>query len=189
MCEDLTIQQSLISVCPYSSSVPAAVGEVRVSNNGRMDFLSVSWRPAPGEVDNYLVILRDRREMVHSLAVSRSSPECVFNSLVSGRLYNISIASRSGSYQNHTFVQERTRKSISDWFQFVVKKIIFKFSRQESHKGSVCVFLLNPYEINITSAVMISAAVVVSGFTNFTLTNMGLCCCCPERTTHQVRTN
>nr|XP_020471463.1 receptor-type tyrosine-protein phosphatase beta-like isoform X2 [Monopterus albus] len=92
-------------------TIPAAVREVRVSNNGRMDFLSVSWRPAAGEVDSYLVSLRDREETVHSLAVSKSSPECVFNSLVSGRLYNISITSLSGSYQNHTFVQERTQPS------------------------------------------------------------------------------
>lgn len=86
------------------------MGEVRLSNNGRTDFLSVSWRAAPGEVDGYLVTLRDRGETVHSLAVSKSSPECVFNSLVSGRLYNVSIASRSGTFQNRTFVQERTRK-------------------------------------------------------------------------------
>uniref|UniRef100_A0A3B4XEA2 protein-tyrosine-phosphatase n=1 Tax=Seriola lalandi dorsalis TaxID=1841481 RepID=A0A3B4XEA2_SERLL len=92
-------------------TVPAAVGEVTVSNNGRMDFLSVSWRPAAGEVDSYLVTLSDREKTVHTLAVSKSSPECVFNSLVSGRLYNISITSRSGSYHNHTFIQERTQPS------------------------------------------------------------------------------
>ncbi|XP_034442991.1 receptor-type tyrosine-protein phosphatase beta-like isoform X4 [Hippoglossus hippoglossus] len=92
-------------------TVPAAVGEVTVSNNGRTDFLSVSWRPAAGEVDSYLVTLRDREKPVHTLAVSKSSPECVFNSLVSGRLYNISISSRSGNYLNHTFVQERTQPS------------------------------------------------------------------------------
>ncbi|XP_069384935.1 receptor-type tyrosine-protein phosphatase beta [Paralichthys olivaceus] len=92
-------------------TVPAAVGEVTVSNNGRTDFLSVSWRPAAGEVDSYLVTLRDREKPVHMLAVSKSSPECVFNSLVSGRLYNISISSRSGSYLNHTFIQERTQPS------------------------------------------------------------------------------
>ncbi|KAF7656249.1 hypothetical protein LDENG_00044620 [Lucifuga dentata] len=84
-------------------TVPAAVGEVTVSNNGRQDFLSVSWRPAPGDVDSYLVTLRDRERT--------SSPECVFNSLVSGRLYNISIASRSGEYENQTAVQERTQPS------------------------------------------------------------------------------
>ncbi|XP_056138330.1 receptor-type tyrosine-protein phosphatase beta-like [Lampris incognitus] len=92
-------------------TVPAAVGEVTVSNNGRMDFLSVSWRPATGDVDSYLVTLRDQEKTVRTLAVSKSSPECVFNSLVSGRLYNISITSRSGVYENHTVVQERTQPS------------------------------------------------------------------------------
>ncbi|TMS01081.1 Receptor-type tyrosine-protein phosphatase beta, partial [Larimichthys crocea] len=90
-------------------TVPAAVGEVMVSNNGRMDFLSVSWRPAPGEVDNYLVSLSDGDKTLHT--VYKSSSECVFNSLVSGRLYNISISSRSGIYQNHTVIQERTQPS------------------------------------------------------------------------------
>ncbi len=93
-------------------SAPAAVGEVTVSNNGRMDFLSVSWLPAPGEVESYLVTLSDRDKTLHTVSVSKSSPECVFNSLVSGRLYNISITSRSGVHQNHTFVQERTRECI-----------------------------------------------------------------------------
>uniref|UniRef100_A0A674CMU3 protein-tyrosine-phosphatase n=1 Tax=Salmo trutta TaxID=8032 RepID=A0A674CMU3_SALTR len=92
-------------------TVPAAVGEVTVSNNGRMDFLSVSWRPAKGDVDSYLVSLGDQEKTVHTLAVSKSSPECVFKSLVSGRLYNISITSRSGAYENHTIVQERTQPS------------------------------------------------------------------------------
>lgn len=92
-------------------TVPAAVGEVTVSNNGRMDFLSVSWRPARGHVDSYLVLLRDRERTVHTLVVSRSSPECVFKSLVPGRLYDISISSRSGAESNSTSVQERTQPS------------------------------------------------------------------------------
>ncbi|XP_030622900.1 receptor-type tyrosine-protein phosphatase beta [Chanos chanos] len=92
-------------------TVPAAVREVTVSNNGRMDFLSVSWRPAEGDVDSYSVALRDHEKTVHTLTVSKSSPECVFKSLVSGRLYNISITSRSGDYENHTVVQERTQPS------------------------------------------------------------------------------
>uniref|UniRef100_A0AAQ4S4Y9 protein-tyrosine-phosphatase n=2 Tax=Gasterosteus aculeatus aculeatus TaxID=481459 RepID=A0AAQ4S4Y9_GASAC len=92
-------------------TAPAAVGEVTVSNNGRMDFLSVSWRPAPGELDGYLVTLSDRQRTLHTVSVSKSSQDCVFNSLVSGRLYNISIASRSGPHLNHTFIQERTQPS------------------------------------------------------------------------------
>lgn len=82
-----------------------------VSNNGRSDFLSVSWRPSLGEVDSYLVTLSDQDRTLHIASVSKSSPECVFNSLVSGRLYNISISSRSGLFYNLTLVQERTRES------------------------------------------------------------------------------
>uniref|UniRef100_UPI001EAEFEB0 receptor-type tyrosine-protein phosphatase beta-like n=1 Tax=Oncorhynchus gorbuscha TaxID=8017 RepID=UPI001EAEFEB0 len=62
-------------------TVPAAVGEVTVSNNGRPDFLGVSWQPAVGDVDSYLVLLKDRDRTVHNLVVSKASPECVFNSL------------------------------------------------------------------------------------------------------------
>ncbi|XP_061631134.1 receptor-type tyrosine-protein phosphatase beta-like isoform X2 [Phyllopteryx taeniolatus] len=93
------------------STVPAAVGEVNVSNNGRMDFLSVSWRPAFGEVDSYVVALRDRDKALHTLVVSKSSHQCVFSSLVSGRLYNISISTRSGTFQNHTSILGRTQPS------------------------------------------------------------------------------
>uniref|UniRef100_A0A3B3QLF1 protein-tyrosine-phosphatase n=1 Tax=Paramormyrops kingsleyae TaxID=1676925 RepID=A0A3B3QLF1_9TELE len=92
-------------------TVPTAVREVTVSSNGRPDFLSVSWRPAQGDIDSYLVTLQDREKTIHALAMSRSSTECVFSSLVSGRLYNISITSRSGTYENHTVVQERTQPS------------------------------------------------------------------------------
>lgn len=101
-------------LCPLSS-VPAAVSDVTVSNNGCTDFLSVAWRPAAGDVDSYLVTLRDGDRTLHVLAVSTTSPECVFNSLVSGRLYDIIISSRSGPYDNHTVVQERTREETKRW--------------------------------------------------------------------------
>ncbi|KAL2102851.1 hypothetical protein ACEWY4_002019 [Coilia grayii] len=92
-------------------TVPAAVGEVTVSNNGRPDFLSVSWRPAVGDVDSYHVLLKNREKTVHNLVLSKNSHECVFNSLVSGCLYTISISTRSGSFDNTTIVQERTQPS------------------------------------------------------------------------------
>ncbi|XP_059402714.1 receptor-type tyrosine-protein phosphatase beta-like [Carassius carassius] len=92
-------------------TVPAAVRDVTVSNNGRMDFLSVSWRAAEGDVDSYSVTLRNRERTIHSLTMSKFSTECVFKSLVSGCLYNISISTRSGEYENHTVVHERTQPS------------------------------------------------------------------------------
>uniref|UniRef100_A0A8C1MS53 protein-tyrosine-phosphatase n=1 Tax=Cyprinus carpio TaxID=7962 RepID=A0A8C1MS53_CYPCA len=85
--------------------------DVTVSNNGRMDFLSVSWRAAEGDVDSYSVTLRDQERTIHTLTVSKFSTECVFKSLVSGRLYNISISTCSGEYENYTVVQERTQPS------------------------------------------------------------------------------
>ncbi|KAM8739685.1 receptor-type tyrosine-protein phosphatase beta [Acanthopagrus schlegelii] len=91
-------------------TAPATVTEVTVSNSGRSDALHVSWRPAVGVVDSYLVRLQDGSRTVHTLAVSRSSPpECSFSSLVAGRLYSVVIVTRSGSLENATTVHTRTQ--------------------------------------------------------------------------------
>uniref|UniRef100_A0A8C6VPX7 protein-tyrosine-phosphatase n=1 Tax=Nothobranchius furzeri TaxID=105023 RepID=A0A8C6VPX7_NOTFU len=110
----ITIRAGLASrqAVAEGRTVPAAVTDVRVSNNGRTDFLTVSWNQAAGDIDSYLVTLRDGEKTLHTLAVSKSNPGCVFNSLVSGRLYNISITSCSGHDQNHTFIQERTPREV-----------------------------------------------------------------------------
>lgn len=91
-------------------SAPALVSEVTVANGGRSDALQVSWRPAVGEVDLYLVRLLDGSRPVHTLAVSRSSLECSFSSLVAGRLYSVVIVTRSGKLENATTIQARTRE-------------------------------------------------------------------------------
>lgn len=71
--------------------------------------MRVSWRPAMGVVDSYLVRLQDRSRTIHTLAVSHSSPpECTFSSLVAGRLYTVVIVTRSGSLENATAVEART---------------------------------------------------------------------------------
>ncbi|XP_038563697.1 receptor-type tyrosine-protein phosphatase beta [Micropterus salmoides] len=91
-------------------AAPASVSEVTVANSGRSDALQVSWRPAVGVVDSYLVRLQEGSRTVHTLAVSRSSPpECSFRSLVAGRLYSVIIVTRSGSLENATTVQARTQ--------------------------------------------------------------------------------
>ncbi|XP_056223519.1 receptor-type tyrosine-protein phosphatase beta-like [Seriola aureovittata] len=89
---------------------PASVSEVTVANGGKSDALHVSWRPAVGVVDSYLVRLQERDKTVHTLAVSRASPpECSFSSLVAGRLYSVVIVTRSGGLENSTTVQARTQ--------------------------------------------------------------------------------
>ncbi|XP_068162666.1 receptor-type tyrosine-protein phosphatase beta [Antennarius striatus] len=91
-------------------TVPSAVSEVMVANGGRSDALQVSWRPAVGVADSYLVRLQAGGRTVHTLAVSRSSPpECSFSSLVAGRLYSVVIVTRSGSLENATAVSTRTQ--------------------------------------------------------------------------------
>ncbi|XP_033845040.1 receptor-type tyrosine-protein phosphatase beta isoform X2 [Periophthalmus magnuspinnatus] len=91
-------------------TVPASVTEITTSNGGRSDALQVSWRPAAGAVDSYMVRLQDGSRTVHTLAVSHSStPECSFSSLVAGRLYSVVIVTRSGSLENSTTLQARTQ--------------------------------------------------------------------------------
>ncbi|XP_062850734.1 receptor-type tyrosine-protein phosphatase beta [Trichomycterus rosablanca] len=90
-------------------TVPAAIAGVTVTNNGRPDFLNVSWKAAPGDIDSYQVILKNSERIVHTLTVTKLSSE--FSSLVPGRLYTISISTCSGIYKNITEMQARTQPS------------------------------------------------------------------------------
>lgn len=89
-------------------TVPSSVSGVTVNNSGRNDYLSVSWLPAPGDVDNYVVTLSHDSKVVQSLIIAKSVSECSFSSLTPGRLYNVTITTRSGKYENHSISQERT---------------------------------------------------------------------------------
>lgn len=88
---------------------PAAVSEVTVTNGGKSYAVQVSWRPAAGVVDSYLVRLQHGSQPIHTLVVSHTSSS--FSSLVPGRLYSVVIVARSGSLENATAVQIRTRES------------------------------------------------------------------------------
>lgn len=95
----------------FGLPAPAAVSDISVAGGGRLDALQVSWRPAVGVVDSYLVRLQDRSRTIRSLPVARSSPpECTFSSLVAGRLYTVVIVTRTGSLENVTAVETRTRE-------------------------------------------------------------------------------
>nr|KAF6497302.1 protein tyrosine phosphatase receptor type B [Rousettus aegyptiacus] len=89
-------------------TVPSSVSGVTVNNSGRNDYLSISWLPAPGDVDNYVVTLSHDSKVVQSLVIAKSVSECSFSSLTPGRLYNVTITTRSGKYENHSFSQEWT---------------------------------------------------------------------------------
>ncbi|OWK17003.1 PTPRB [Cervus elaphus hippelaphus] len=89
-------------------TVPSSVSGVTVNNSGRSDYLSISWLPAPGDVDNYVVTLSHDGRVLQSLVIAKSVGECSFSSLTPGRLYNVTITTRSGKYESHSFSQERT---------------------------------------------------------------------------------
>ncbi|KAK1906415.1 Receptor-type tyrosine-protein phosphatase beta [Dissostichus eleginoides] len=93
------------SVSLEGRTTPACVSKVTVANGGHSDALQVSWQPAPGGIDSYLVLLQDGGRIVHSLAVSRYSPtSCSFSSLVAGRIYTVTIVTKSGGLENATSV-------------------------------------------------------------------------------------
>ncbi|XP_069484347.1 receptor-type tyrosine-protein phosphatase beta isoform X2 [Ambystoma mexicanum] len=89
-------------------TVPASVSGVTLNNLGRSDYLGVSWLPAAGDVDSYLVTLSHNGKMAPTLTISKSISECSFSSLTPGRLYNVTIITRSGKFQNQSFGQEWT---------------------------------------------------------------------------------
>uniref|UniRef100_A0A8B9SG66 Protein tyrosine phosphatase receptor type B n=1 Tax=Anas platyrhynchos TaxID=8839 RepID=A0A8B9SG66_ANAPL len=89
-------------------TVPSSVTGVTVNNSGRSDYLSVSWLPASGDVDSYLVTLSHNDQIVQTLTISKSLSECSFSSLTPGTLYNVMITTKSGKYENYSFSQERT---------------------------------------------------------------------------------
>lgn len=91
-------------------TVPSTVSGVTVSNSGRNDYLSVSWLPASGDVDNYVVTLSHDGKLVQALNIAKTVSECSFSSLTPGRLYNVTITSRSGDYASRSFSEERTGK-------------------------------------------------------------------------------
>ncbi|XP_027749054.1 receptor-type tyrosine-protein phosphatase beta isoform X2 [Empidonax traillii] len=89
-------------------TVPSSVTGVTVNNSGRSDYLSVSWLPASGDVDSYLVTLSHDDQIVQTLTISKSFSECSFSNLTPGTLYNVMITTKSGKYENYSFSQERT---------------------------------------------------------------------------------
>lgn len=95
---------------PLCCTVPSSVTGVTVNNSGRSDYLSVSWLPASGDVDSYLVTLSHDDKIVQTLTISKSFSECSFSSLTPGTLYNVMITTKSGKYENYSLGQERTGK-------------------------------------------------------------------------------
>ncbi|XP_040265825.1 receptor-type tyrosine-protein phosphatase beta isoform X1 [Bufo bufo] len=89
-------------------TVPASVSGITVSNNGQSDYLRISWLQATGDVDTYVVTLSHNSNILPPLTLSKSIHECSFSGLTPGRLYNVTVTTRSGKFENYSFSQEWT---------------------------------------------------------------------------------
>uniref|UniRef100_A0A4W3KJ50 protein-tyrosine-phosphatase n=1 Tax=Callorhinchus milii TaxID=7868 RepID=A0A4W3KJ50_CALMI len=87
---------------------PAAVQRITVSNSGRSDYLKVSWLDATGDLDKYIATIKNSYNYSKSLIVPKSEKECIFFNLTPGRVYSITVSTKSGEYEAHDSTTSQT---------------------------------------------------------------------------------
>ena len=68
----------------------------------------VYWRHAPGDLDRYVVLISYNHSVLQNQTVSKGNNECVFSSLVPGRLYTVTVDTWSGDYVTSLSTDGRT---------------------------------------------------------------------------------
>uniref|UniRef100_A0A4W3JWX4 protein-tyrosine-phosphatase n=1 Tax=Callorhinchus milii TaxID=7868 RepID=A0A4W3JWX4_CALMI len=87
-------------------TVPSSV--ITVSNSGRSDYLKVSWLDATGDLDKYIATIKNSYNYSKSLIVPKSEKECIFFNLTPGRVYSITVSTKSGEYEAHDSTTSQT---------------------------------------------------------------------------------
>ncbi|XP_029901748.1 receptor-type tyrosine-protein phosphatase beta-like isoform X2 [Myripristis murdjan] len=87
---------------------PATVQNPTAVHSARDDFLKVYWRHAVGDLDHYVVQIRYNHSTLQNQTVSAGHNECVFSSLVPGRLYTVTVETWSGDYVSSVSTDGRT---------------------------------------------------------------------------------
>ncbi|XP_059181909.1 receptor-type tyrosine-protein phosphatase beta-like [Centropristis striata] len=96
------------SVSTDGRTFPAAVGNLSLSDAGTGD-LTVTWSPAPGDVDHYEVtLLFNDTRVFPPVTLSSERRRHQLTSLTSGRLYKIVVSTFSGTNQRAQFIEGRT---------------------------------------------------------------------------------
>lgn len=91
-------------------SVPNKVQGVSISNSARSDYLKVSWVHASGDFDHYEVTIKNKNNFIQTKRVPKSENECIFVKLVPGRLYSVTVSTKSGQYEASEQGNGRTSK-------------------------------------------------------------------------------
>ncbi|XP_034382394.1 receptor-type tyrosine-protein phosphatase beta [Cyclopterus lumpus] len=87
---------------------PVTVQNPTAVHSGRDDFLKVYWRHAAGDLDRYVVLIRYNNSVLQNQSVSAGHNECVFSSLLPGRLYTVTVETWSGDYVSSVSTDGRT---------------------------------------------------------------------------------
>uniref|UniRef100_A0A8C4DTQ1 protein-tyrosine-phosphatase n=1 Tax=Dicentrarchus labrax TaxID=13489 RepID=A0A8C4DTQ1_DICLA len=96
------------SVSTDGRTFPAAVGNLSLGNAGTGD-LTVTWSPAPGDVDHYEVtLLFNDTRVFPPVALGSEARRHQLTSLTPGRLYKIVVSTFSGPNQRAQFIEGRT---------------------------------------------------------------------------------
>lgn len=96
------------SVSTDGRTFPAAVDNLSVVSAGMND-LTLSWSPAPGDVDHYEVtLLFNDTQVFPPVTLGSNVRSHHLTSLTPGRLYKIVVSTFSGPYQRAQFVEGRT---------------------------------------------------------------------------------
>ncbi|XP_026182331.1 receptor-type tyrosine-protein phosphatase beta-like [Mastacembelus armatus] len=96
------------SISTDGRTFPAAVGNLSLSNAGTGD-LTVTWSPAPGDVDHYEVtLLFNDTRVFPPVTLGSEVRHHQLTSLTPGRLYKIVVSTFSGPNQRPQFIEGRT---------------------------------------------------------------------------------
>ncbi|KAM6895658.1 receptor-type tyrosine-protein phosphatase beta [Xenentodon cancila] len=87
---------------------PATVENLTAVHSGRNDFLKVYWRHAAGDLDRYMVLIWYNHSLLQNKSISAGHNECVFSSLMPGRLYTVTVETWSGVYVKSVSTDGRT---------------------------------------------------------------------------------
>uniref|UniRef100_A0A8C4FGE4 protein-tyrosine-phosphatase n=1 Tax=Catagonus wagneri TaxID=51154 RepID=A0A8C4FGE4_9CETA len=80
-------------------TVPDKVQGISISNSARSDYLKVSWVHATGDFDHYEVTIKNKNNFIQTKSIPKSENECIFVKLVPGRLYSVTVSTKSGQYE------------------------------------------------------------------------------------------
>ncbi|XP_071391582.1 receptor-type tyrosine-protein phosphatase beta-like, partial [Centroberyx affinis] len=92
----------------HARTQPATVQNPTAVHSARDDFLKVYWRHAVGDLDRYVVLIQFNHSVLQNQTVSAGHNECVFSSLVPGRLYTVTVETWSGDYVSSVSTDGRT---------------------------------------------------------------------------------